>query len=109
MYKIEFYQLDNGKEPVKDWLVNLDTSIRVKIIKRIERLYTGNFGDSKLIAPGLYEMRFKLGKGYRIYYTIRDNILILLLNAGDKTRQGKDIELARQYLAKIEGDNNVRF
>lgn len=50
MKQIKFYQLENGKEPVKDWLISLDYSTRVKIIKRLERLYDDNFGDYKQIA-----------------------------------------------------------
>ncbi|MBQ8459594.1 hypothetical protein IJ541_05785 [bacterium] len=70
MKEIKFYKLPNGKEPVKDWLFDLDKSLRVKIIRRIERIYDDNFGDFKQIEPNLYELRFTLGKGYRIYYTI---------------------------------------
>jgi len=109
MKQIIFYELENGKEPVKDWLDSLDKTIRIKIIKRIERIYDDNFGDFKQIAPELYELRFVLGKGYRIYYTIQNNVVVFLLNAGDKTRQSKDIELAKKYLKKIKEVNNVRF
>lgn len=107
MYRIEFYKHKNGKEPVKEWLLSLDTSIRVKVVKRIERIYDGNFGDSKLIAPDLYELRFKIGKGYRIYYTIQSKILVLLLHAGVKSKQSKDIELAKIYLTDTKGGKNV--
>ncbi len=106
MKEIIFYELKNGKCPVQDWLVSLDMSIRVKIVKRIERIYDDNFGDYKMIAPELYELRFTIGKGYRIYYTVRNNICVLLLNAGDKSKQSKDIEIAKQYLENIKGDIN---
>lgn len=109
MNEIKFYKLKNGKEPVKDWLLDLDTSIRVKIVKRLERIYDNNFGDYKLIAPELYELRFKVGKGYRIYYTIKADTIVLLLNAGDKSKQQKDIEIAKLYLADLKGENYVRF
>jgi putative addiction module killer protein len=104
MNQIIFYELENGKEPVKEWLNSLDSSIRVKIVKRLERIYEDNFGDYKLIAPDLYELRFAIGKGYRIYYTIQNNVIVLLLNAGDKSRQAKDIELAKKYLENSKGE-----
>ena len=47
MKEIKFYKLPNGKEPVKDWLLDLDKSLRVKVIRRIERIYDDNFGDYK--------------------------------------------------------------
>ena len=106
MKEIKFYRLPNGKEPVKDWLLNLDKSLRVKVIRRIERIYDDNFGDFKQIESNLYELRFTLGKGYRIYYTIQNDVLVLLLNAGDKSKQSKDIELAKTYLKDIKDNKN---
>ena len=106
MKEIKFYKLPNGKEPVKDWLLDLDNSLRVKIIRRIERIYDDNFGDYKQLDSNLYELRFKLGKGYRIYYTIQNDVIVLLLNAGDKSKQSKDIELAKTYLKNIKDNNN---
>ena len=106
MKEIKFYRLPNGKEPVKDWLLGLDKSLRVKVIRRIERIYDDNFGDFKQIESNLYELRFTLGKGYRIYYTIQNDVLVLLLNAGDKSKQSKDIELAKTYLKNIKDNKN---
>ena len=109
MKQIKFYQLENGKEPVKDWLISLDSTTRVKIIKRLERLYDDNFGDYKQIAPNLYELRFFFGKGYRIYYTIENNIVVILLYAGDKSNQQKDIKIAQSYLQNMKGNNYDRI
>ena len=106
MKEIKFYKLSNGKEPVKDWLLDLDNSLRVKVIRRIERIYDDNFGDYKQLDSNLYELRFTLGKGYRIYYTIQNEVIVLLLNAGDKSKQSKDIELAKTYLKDIKDNKN---
>lgn len=102
MKQVKFYELENGKEPVKEWLLKLDSSTRVKIIKRLERIYDDNFGDYKQIAPNLYELRFFFGKGYRIYYTIKNDIVVILLQAGDKSDQQKDISIAKSYLNNIK-------
>lgn len=107
MKEVEFYKLENGKEPVKDWLLSLDKPTRVKIIKRLERIYDDNFGDYKQLAPNLYELRFSFGSGYRIYYTIKNNIVVLLLKAGDKQRQNKDVEIAKEYLKTLGGGYSV--
>ena len=106
MMQIKFYKLPNGKEPVKEWLLDLDNSLRVKVIRRIERIYDDNFGDYKQLDSNLYELRFTLGKGYRIYYTIQNEVVVLLLNAGDKSKQSKDIELAKTYLKDIKDNKN---
>ena len=106
MKQVKFYELENGKEPVKEWLLKLDSSTRVKIVKRLERIYDDNFGDYKQISPNLYELRFFFGKGYRIYYTIQNDVVVILLHAGDKSDQQKDIETAKMYLKNIKGINN---
>ena len=106
MKEIKFYKLDNEKEPVKDWLLTLDLPTRVKIIKRLERIYDDNFGDYKQIAPNLYELRFFFGSGYRIYYTIQNDIVVILLYAGDKSDQKKDIKIAKRYLNDIKDNEN---
>ena len=89
--------------------MDLDKSLRVKVIRRIERIYDDNFGDFKQIESNLYELRFTLGKGYRIYYTIQDDVIILLLNSGDKSKQSKDIEIAKTYLKDVKDNKNDWF
>ncbi len=106
MKEVKFYKLENEKEPVKEWLLSLDLSIRVKIIKRLERIYDNNFGDYKQLATNLYELRFFFGSGYRIYYTIQGNTVVILLYAGDKSDQKKDIEIAKNYLNNIKEYDN---
>ena len=64
-----------------------------------------NFGDFKKIDNELSELRFNFGSGYRIYYTEVDNIVVLLLNAGDKKLQSNDILKAKEYL-EIWRQNN---
>ena len=55
-----------------------------------------NFGDYKQLDSNLYELRFILGKGYRIYYTEVNNVVVLLLNAGNKKLQSNDISKAKE-------------
>lgn len=96
MKEIEFFKINN-KEPVKEWLDSLDSITRKRIYARLIRLEEGNHGDCKKLRE-ISELRFKFGSGYRIYFTELDNIIILLLNAGDKKTQNKDIEKAKEYL-----------
>ena len=42
------------------------------------------------------ELRLFFGAGYRIYYMQQGNQLVILLCAGDKSTQVKDIKLAKQ-------------
>ncbi|HJD65556.1 MAG TPA: type II toxin-antitoxin system RelE/ParE family toxin [Rickettsia endosymbiont of Bembidion nr. Transversale] len=49
----------------------------------------------------LYELRFFFSRGYRIYFTEKNNEIILLLNAGDKDTQSKDIKKALEIMEEI--------
>ena len=69
---------------------------------RIARIREGNFGDVKSLGTELSELRVFVGKGYRVYFTIRNNRIVLLLNGGHKGTQERDIEKARQILNELE-------
>jgi len=42
-------------------------------------------------------LRFNFGKGYRIYCGEDGNTFVILLTAGDKSSQHKDIQKALEY------------
>jgi len=46
-------------------------------------------------------MRIDLGPGYRLYYTMRGNELIILLMGGDKSTQQSDIDKAIEMAKEI--------
>ena len=96
------YINSNGDAPVRDWLNDLDPVIAARIQARINRLESGNFGDSKSVGSGIYELKFKFGSGYRIYFAKHGESIVLLLCGGDKSTQSKDIEIARLYWADFE-------
>jgi putative addiction module killer protein len=73
----------------------------MKITTRIRRVEPGNFGDSKSVGSGVSELRIDVGKGYRVYYTVRNNT-VLLLCGDDKSSQAKDIRRAHQMLKEIQ-------
>ena len=69
-----------------------DASVKVRVLARLDRVENGNFGDFKAIDSGLFELRLFFGPGYRIYYTIQDGTVVLLLVGGDKATQTKNIK-----------------
>ena len=71
------------------------------IAKRLGRARLGNFGDVAPVGDGISEMRFFLGPGYRLYYVIRDDKIIVMLCGGDKSSQENDIKKAKE-MAKEE-------
>jgi putative addiction module killer protein len=50
------------------------------------------------LRKGLSELRIDAGPGYRVYFTVEGKSVVLLLCAGDKATQQKDIRRAREYL-----------
>lgn len=96
-YIIEFYKTKKDFCPVEEWLNGIDSSYKKRILRRLQSISFGNLGDRKILGDGIYELRFFFGSGYRIYYGLQKDILVILLNAGDKNSQRKDIEKAKQY------------
>ena len=76
-----------------------DRQAAITIAIRLARVANGHFGDTKIIGDGVSELRIVVGPGYRIYFTIRNNEIVILLCGGDKSTQQRDIENAKQ-LAK---------
>ena len=82
------------------WTAKLkDRQAVMAIALRLARVASGNFGDTKVIGDGVSELRIFVGPGYRIYYTIRNNEIVILLCGGDKSTQQNDIKQAKE-LAK---------
>jgi len=102
---IIIFNSDKHKCPFEDWISNFkDKKTIARILQRIDRVRLGNFGDSKSLGLGLYELRMQFGSGYRIYFTIENSNLVLLLCGGDKKTQKKDIKLAYSYLEEYRNE-----
>ncbi|MFN7095998.1 MAG: type II toxin-antitoxin system RelE/ParE family toxin, partial [Gammaproteobacteria bacterium] len=100
--EIRYYTGLNGKSPFRDWLENLkDNTIRARVERRIERMAFGNYGDYKTVGNGIFESRLMFGAGYRIYWIVQDDDLIILLCGGDKSTQNHDIKLAKEFLKQL--------
>ena len=97
--EIEYYTTLDGKCPYIDWFKTLSRDYQSKVIKRVNRLEDGLFGDCKrLTGSKLSELRLDFGKGYRIYFKELDNVIILIVAGGDKSDQQRTIKQADKYL-----------
>jgi putative addiction module killer protein len=86
------------------WLRELrDIRARARIEARILRLSRGNPGDVKPVGSGVSEMRIDYGPGYRVYFTRRGPLVVLLLCGGDKRTQTADIKRAIKIAEDWEG------
>jgi putative addiction module killer protein len=85
-----------------EWLKDLrDVSAKARIAKRIDRIAEGNFGDTKSVGGNVSELRFTFGAGYRVYYTLMGEIVVILLCGGDKDSQSRDIEKAKKLAKEV--------
>lgn len=78
-----------------------DLKAKVAIARRIDRAAAGNLGDVKSVGDGVSEMRIDVGAGYRLYFTVRGGIVIVLLVGGDKSTQPADIRQAKKLAKKV--------
>ncbi len=85
------------------WLDGLkDRAGRARIQARIERLALGNPGKHRKLKRGVSELKVDVGPGYRVYYTQRGQVLIILLCGGDKSTQRADIQMAYAMVDDLE-------
>lgn len=78
------------------WLSGLrDRRAIARIAARLDRLALGNPGDAEPVGNGVSELRINYGPGYRVYYTQRGPVIVILLCGGDKSTQGRDIKHAK--------------
>lgn len=100
-YFIEEYITETGDTPFLDWVNHLkDRTAQRKLAVRLRRVSFGNFGDCKSIkgTKGLWELREHYGGGYRVYYSVLEKTIVLLLAGSAKKDQAK----AKDYLADYE-------
>lgn len=96
--QVVFYRDAAGNEPFNDWIESLrDARTRRRILQRIYRVQSGNYGDYKFLKDGVFELRFTSGSGYRVYFGEDGDRIVVLLCGGDKSTQERDIERAKTY------------
>ncbi len=98
--QIEFYIDENGRCPFNEWFISLkDKKTMAVIANRLDRVKLGNLGHYRSIGNGSIELKINYGSGFRIYAGLKGSALIILLCAGDKSTQSKDIKKAHEYWA----------
>ena len=79
------------------WVRSLrDRRAVARINARLRRISLGNFGDVKAVGDGILELRIHYGPGYRLYFVRDGESVVVLLCAGDKSSQQRDIERAKR-------------
>ncbi len=103
-YSVITYTVRQTEEFVL-WLDDLkDKRAQVRIAARLRQVVAGNLGDWQPIEGDVSELRVDFGPGYRLYFTRRGRIIIVMLNAGDKASQKRDIRRALKLAAELGDD-----
>jgi putative addiction module killer protein len=79
-----------------------DRNAKARIQARLDRMELGHFGDVEPVGEGVSELRIFYGPGYRIYFTKRSSVVVVLLTGGDKGSQARDIEKALDLARQLE-------
>ncbi|WP_294106359.1 type II toxin-antitoxin system RelE/ParE family toxin [Thiolapillus sp.] len=96
------YQIKQTPE-FAEWLSNIkDGMTRRRLVTRLRKASLGNLGDVRPVGEGVCEMREFFGPGWRMYYTLRGEVLIVMLGGGDKSTQHKDIDRAITLARTLE-------
>lgn len=99
VYKRQMFRVEQTAE-FAEWLDGLrDKRAVEKIAMRLVRIQSGLFGDWKTVGDGVSELRVDYGPGYRLYYALREQVVVILLCGSDKRDQKRAVKLAKE-LAK---------
>ena len=105
---IIIYETASGKCPFSEWFDDLkDRKAKVAVDARLTRVRQGNLGSCRSLSGGVWELKIDLGPGYRVYFGMHGNTLVVLLHGGDKRTQDQDIEMARQFWADYLSDQET--
>jgi putative addiction module killer protein len=86
--------IEAERSPFAEWFQRLDAVTADRVDRYIRGLEAGNFGATKSLRGGIFELRMDFGPGYRVYFGRDGRTLVILLGGGSKRRQDDDIAAA---------------
>jgi putative addiction module killer protein len=86
-----------GRRPFERWYRSIGDKIaRRRVFATITRLVDPTFAGFKSVGSGVFEARIFHGPGYRVYFGLEGDQLVILLGGGEKATQDKDIHEAKK-------------
>ena len=87
------------------WLDALkDKRAQIRIAARLRQAEAGSLGDWQPTEGEVSEMRVQYGPGYRLYFVRRGRVIVVMLNAGNKSTQKRDIRHALKLASELGDD-----
>ncbi len=108
-FRVLFWGSESGDKPVADWMKSLETRDRIYVGDLLRDLaFDGPLSRPKVfkhLLGSLWECRDlrRPGPGFRIYFGFDGFVICVVVAAGNKNSQKRDIELAKKRLRIMEG------
>jgi putative addiction module killer protein len=94
---VRHYETATARVPFAEWMKGLrGERIHGIILTRLDRVEQGNFGNCESVGEGVLELKIDFGPGYRVYFGV-DEEFVVLLCGGTKATQPGDIKKAKDY------------
>ena len=106
-FEAEFYEKENGEQPVREFLLSLDKRMRAKMLMIIGVLQDNGYElrepYSKHLSEGIFELRAQVGSDISrvLYFFYVDQHIVLTNGFIKKTQKTppQEIERAKKYRA----------
>lgn len=105
--KIEYLTLQDGSQPIIEWIDELDNKTGARVKASIEKVRIGLKKNVEALKDGVFEIKMDFGPGYRVYFGEDGDSLILLICGGDKSSQKKDIQRAKDLWREYEKNKKL--
>jgi putative addiction module killer protein len=93
------YEEEDGRSPFGLWFASLDAVAAAKVVVALNKVERGALSNVKAMGEGVSEYRIDFGPGYRVYFGMDGQALVILLIGGTKKRQQRDIDTAKSLWA----------
>ncbi|MBV8209645.1 MAG: type II toxin-antitoxin system RelE/ParE family toxin [Burkholderiaceae bacterium] len=108
MLDVREYLDADGRSPFAEWFADLEATAAAKVTVALTRIKQGTLSAFKGVGAGVLEYRIDFGPGYRVYFGLDGDTLVILLGGGTKKRQQRDIETAKHRWVDYKGRNDIR-
>ena len=108
--RVVFFRSQAGREPVREWLLDLSRADRKAIgcdIKTAQYGWPVGMPLIRKLEPGLWEVRSPIDRGIaRILFTVEEDVMVLLHGFVKKSAKTPttDLQVARDRLSMVRGD-----
>jgi putative addiction module killer protein len=91
------YLTSDDRSPFGEWFLRQDARAAAKIAVQLYRMEQGNLSNVAPVGTGLSEKKLDWGPGYRIYFAVPEQSLLLLLGGSVKVDQRTAIKAVKAY------------